>query len=59
MSPAVAICRVPSGETEHRTAPDGTPNVLLRGQRWMNNDLVNFVSSLVGGSIALGVWTLF
>jgi uncharacterized protein (TIGR00297 family) len=56
---AQAIYRVPSGETERRTAPDGTPNVLLRGQRWMNNDLVNFVSSLVGGSIALGVWSLF
>jgi uncharacterized membrane protein len=55
---AQAIYRSASGETERHTALDGTPNPLLRGLPWMNNDLVNFLSSLVGGSIALGVWSL-
>jgi uncharacterized protein (TIGR00297 family) len=56
---AQAIYRAAAGETERRAAPDGTPNPLLRGLPWMNNDLVNFLSSLVGGVIALGVWSLF
>ena len=54
-----AIYRAPSGgETERPTAPDGTPNPRIRGWRWMNNDLVNFLSSLAGGFIALGIWRL-
>jgi uncharacterized protein (TIGR00297 family) len=53
-----AIYRSPNGETERHTAPDGTPNSLARGLPWMNNDLVNFLSSLMGGLIALGVWSL-
>ncbi|HID40296.1 MAG TPA: DUF92 domain-containing protein, partial [Calditrichaeota bacterium] len=35
-------------ETEKKTDPDGTANNYLRGWRWLNNDWVNFVSSLVG-----------
>jgi uncharacterized protein (TIGR00297 family) len=50
---AQAIYRAPSGETERRAAPDGVPNHLIRGAPWMNNDLVNFLSSLVGGLIGL------
>jgi uncharacterized protein (TIGR00297 family) len=54
-----AIYRAPSGgETERSVAIGGAPNRLLHGWRWMNNDLVNFVSSLVGGLIALGVFQL-
>jgi uncharacterized protein (TIGR00297 family) len=56
---AQAIYRSASGETERRATLDGTPNPLLRGLPWMNNDLVNFLSSLVGGLIGLGVWSLF
>ncbi|HET9224125.1 MAG TPA: DUF92 domain-containing protein, partial [Roseiflexaceae bacterium] len=55
---AQAIYRSSSGETERRAARDGTPNPLLRGLPWMNNDLVNFLSSLGGGLIALGIWSL-
>jgi uncharacterized protein (TIGR00297 family) len=55
---AQAIYRSAGGETERRAALDGTPNRLLRGLPWMHNDLVNFLSSLVGGLIALGVWSL-
>jgi uncharacterized protein (TIGR00297 family) len=56
---AQAIYRAAGGETERRVAPDGTPNLRLRGLSWMNNDLVNFLSSLVGGLIALGTYLLW
>jgi uncharacterized protein (TIGR00297 family) len=56
---AQAIYRMPGGgETERRARHDGKLNPLLRGLRWMNNDLVNFLSSVVGGVIALGVFWL-
>jgi len=45
-------------ETEKRIDPDGTPNRLLRGFRWLNNDLVNFTSSAFGGLVAALVWML-
>ena len=50
-----AIYQSPSGETERRITRDGAPNLALRGWRWMNNDLVNLLSSVVGGLIAVGV----
>lgn len=46
-------------ETEKKFEKDGTPNRPLRGWGWMNNDVVNLVSSLVGGLVAVGVMTLF
>jgi uncharacterized protein (TIGR00297 family) len=56
---AQAIYRTPGGgETERPTRHDGMPNPLLRGLRWMNNDLVNFLSSLAGAVLALGVFWL-
>jgi uncharacterized protein (TIGR00297 family) len=39
-------------ETEKVIDPDGTPNEHLRGWRWLNNDWVNFISSLVGAGVA-------
>ena len=54
-----AIYRTPDGgETERRFGPDGQPNARLRGWRSMNNDLVNFLSSLAGGVVALGCWQI-
>jgi uncharacterized protein (TIGR00297 family) len=53
-----AIYRSPKGETERRTTHDGTPNSPLRGWRWMNNDLVNLFSSVVGGLVAVGILRL-
>jgi uncharacterized protein (TIGR00297 family) len=50
-----AIYRSPNGETERRATYDGTPNPPLRGWRWMNNDLVNLLSSVAGGLVAVGV----
>jgi len=43
-------------ETEKRIDPDGTPNVRRRGWRWLNNDGVNFVSSLAGALVGVAVW---
>jgi uncharacterized protein (TIGR00297 family) len=48
----------PTGETEKRASRDGTRYSLLRGWRWMNNDMVNFLSSLTGGAAAFGVYAL-
>ena len=54
-----AIYRGPSGgETERAAWRDGTPNPRLRGWPWMNNDMVNFLSSLAGGAVALAVFAL-
>lgn len=39
-------------ETEKRIDPDGTPNRHLRGLAWLDNDMVNFISSGVGAGIA-------
>jgi uncharacterized protein (TIGR00297 family) len=43
-------------ETEKRIDPDGTPNTRLRGWRWLNNDGVNFVSSLAGALVGVLAW---
>jgi uncharacterized protein (TIGR00297 family) len=53
-----AIYRSSSGETERRVGRDGLLNTPLRGWSWMNNDMVNFLSSLAGGLVALGVFLL-
>jgi uncharacterized protein (TIGR00297 family) len=38
-------------ETEKQAEADGTPNPLLRGRRWVTNDVVNLVSALVGALV--------
>lgn len=49
-----AMYRAPDGtETERVRARDGTPHTFARGWRWLNNDLVNLVSSLLGGLCAV------
>lgn len=45
-------------ETEKVIDPDGTPNALRRGWRWLNNDWVNFISSVCGAAMAALVWGL-
>jgi len=56
---AQAIYLAPDGgETERRADRSGHPYAALRGWRWMNNDLVNFVSSLVGGIVAVAVFQI-
>jgi len=51
-----AIYRAPgTRETERSSGRDGLRYPLLRGWRWMTNDMVNLLSSLIGGAIALGI----
>ena len=45
-------------ETERRTDKAGQMLPQFRGWRWMNNDMVNLISSLVGGLIAIGIGAL-
>lgn len=44
------------GPSERRYAPDGSEHQLIRGWMWLNNDMVNFVSSLCGAGVALLIW---
>lgn len=51
----------PSCGKETESHPEhhcGTETTQLRGWRWLNNDLVNLVCSLVGAGVAVIVWTL-
>jgi uncharacterized protein (TIGR00297 family) len=49
-----ALYSYPDGrETERSHQRDGSPNTFRRGWRWLNNDLVNFLSSVFGGLLAL------
>ncbi|PMP75514.1 MAG: DUF92 domain-containing protein, partial [Roseiflexus castenholzii] len=51
-----AIYLSPTGETEKRASREGRAFPLVRGWRWMNNDMVNFLSSLAGGAVAAGMY---
>lgn len=54
-----AIYVYPDGrETERRFARDGRPNRFARGWPWLNNDLVNLLSSVGGGLVAVGIAAL-
>ncbi len=49
-----AIYAYPDGrETERRIARDGRPTTFLRGWPWLNNDLVNLISSIAGAGVAI------
>jgi uncharacterized protein (TIGR00297 family) len=45
-----------NGPSERHTAADGSAHQLIRGWMWLNNDMVNFVSSLCGAGVALLIW---
>jgi len=56
---AIYWCDACQKETERVTHRCGTQTRLLRGYRWLGNDLVNFVASGVGALAAVGVgWIL-
>jgi uncharacterized membrane protein len=42
-------------ETEKAIEHDGTPNRLIRGRRWLNNDWVNFISSVIGATLTAAI----
>ena len=46
-------------QTERAFDDDGRAHAQLRGWRWMNNDVVNALSSVAGGVIALGLERIF
>ncbi|OGO30016.1 MAG: hypothetical protein A2Z16_01825 [Chloroflexi bacterium RBG_16_54_18] len=53
---AIYFCPTCNKETErHPLHTCGTPTVLRRGWRWLNNDVVNFFASLIGALAAVGL----
>lgn len=56
----IYYCPQCAKETEsHPLHRCGTPTLHIRGWRWLNNDLVNFVCSVVGAGVAAAGWLLF
>ena len=54
---AIYFCDHCRKETErHPTHICGIPTRRLRGWRWLDNDWVNFLSSVVGAAVAAGLW---
>jgi uncharacterized protein (TIGR00297 family) len=56
---AIYWCDTCGKETERRVHRCGAQTRLLRGWRWLNNDLVNFSASAVGALVVAGIgWLL-
>jgi len=55
----IYYCEVCQKETEQAIHHCGSPSRPLRGWRWLNNDVVNFISSGVGALIAAGLTLRF
>lgn len=56
---AIYWCDTCGQETERKVHRCGTRTRLVRGWRWLGNDLVNFAASVVGALVAAGVsWAL-
>ena len=57
---AIYYCPHCQKDTErHPVHTCGEQTKQVRGWRWLNNDLVNFFCSIVGGLVAIGLWMLF
>jgi uncharacterized protein (TIGR00297 family) len=57
-----AIYRCPACDKETERYPlhlCGSQTFQVRGWHWMNNDMVNFICSLVGASVAVLIWLVF
>lgn len=55
----IYYCPVCGKETEsHPEHHCGTGTRHIRGWRWLNNDVVNFICALIGAGVALGGWLL-
>lgn len=50
---------VVTGLYTERPISDGKPNILVRGLRWFNNDLVNFASTIAATAVATGAYAIF
>jgi len=56
---AIYYCPTCQKETERHPAHScGTPTRQVRGWSWLDNDLVNFICSLVGASAAVTTWVM-
>ncbi len=56
---AIYFCETCGKETErHPTHTCGSPTRPLRGWRWLDNNWVNFLSSVAGAVLAAGLWGL-
>jgi uncharacterized protein (TIGR00297 family) len=55
---AMYFCPACAKETEKQLHGCGTPTQHQRGWRWLNNDVVNFISSLAGALVATGIYLL-
>jgi len=56
---AIYWCDACGKETERKVHRCGTETRLLRGWRWLGNDMVNFIASAVGALVATGIgWLL-
>lgn len=51
----IYYCDACGKETERKVHRGSHPTRPLRGWSWMNNDIVNFLSSIVGGVVATGL----
>ena len=49
----VYYCEMRQKVTEKKLNPLGHPNKPIRGWSWMSNDMVNMLSSIVGGTVAI------
>ncbi len=52
---AMYYCPVCAKETEQRIHRCGTRTLFVRGQTWVDNDVVNFSTTLFGGLVAIGL----
>ncbi|MEW5870449.1 MAG: DUF92 domain-containing protein [Chloroflexota bacterium] len=56
---AIYFCPTCQKETErHPQHTCGSRTSQMRGWRWLDNDLVNFLASLAGGVLAVAIWLL-
>jgi uncharacterized protein (TIGR00297 family) len=56
---AIYHCDTCGKETErHPTHKCGSPTRRLRGWKWLDNDWVNFLSSVLGAALAAGAWLI-
>jgi uncharacterized protein (TIGR00297 family) len=56
---AIYYCPACDKETERQIHNCGTETRLQRGLHWMNNDVVNFLATLVGGLVAMVVYASY
>jgi uncharacterized protein (TIGR00297 family) len=55
---AIYFCDIDQKETESAVHRCGHATRLIRGWRWLDNDAVNFASSVLGSGVAVGLYWL-